>query len=102
MSDSFKLDLSEKPKNFEAFGKAVWATLTAEKTVALSEEYPQSMAVVAIKSGLKAAQKAPAKKTTVTNTVLLSQPAPSPEDEIAKAWSARAALGLDRYNRGTA
>lgn len=102
MADINKFDLSTPPKNYEAFGRAVWATLTRKDTVALSEGFPQHMAVVAINAGLKAAQKAPAKKAAVKNTVLLSQPTPSPEDEIARAWSARAALGLDRYGRGNA
>lgn len=101
MADINKLDLSTPPKDYAAFGKAVWSTLTRKDTVALSEGYPQHMAVVAIKAGLKAAGKAPAKKAPVKNSVLLSQgTAPAREDETAKAWSARAALGLDRFGRG--
>lgn len=104
MADINKFDLSTPPKNYEAFGRAVWATLTRKDTVALSEGFPQHMAVVAINAGLKAAQKAPSKPTTVANTVLLSQSesAPSPADETARAWSARAALGLDTHGRGNA
>lgn len=104
MADISKLDLSNPPKNYETFGRAVWSALTRKDTVALSEGYPQQMAVVAINAGLKAAQKAPSKPATVANTVLLSQsePAPSPADETAKAWSARAALGLDTHGRGNA
>lgn len=53
MSDSFKLDLSEKPKNFEKFGRAVWNELS---TLRLSSaQSAEKSALVAVQCGLSQA-----------------------------------------------
>lgn len=95
-----KLDLSNPPVDFDAFGRGVWATLTNSKLVALSEAFPQSMAVLAVKAGQDASRKSMLRrsmKAKADQAVRLSQGSTGGGSTSAEArgWATRQALGVD-------
>lgn len=95
-----KLDLSSPPVDFDAFGRGVWATLTNSKLVALSGEFPQSMAVLAIKAGQEASRKSMLRRSMevkADQAVRLSQGSTGggSTSDAARGWATRQALGVD-------